>query len=53
MSEQVTMTADERAEWEAFKAEKAKKKLQSNASSSARPTRKWSMMNWSRQSRNC
>lgn len=25
MSEQVTMTADERAEWEAFKAEKAKK----------------------------
>ena len=50
MSEQVTMSAAERAEWEAFKAEKRKRKLRSNASSSARPTRKWSMMNWSRHS---
>lgn len=50
--EKVEMTAEERREFEAFRAEKKKKKPQSFANYSVPPTSKWSMTNWPRQSRN-
>lgn len=49
MSEQVTMTAKEREEWEAFKAEKEKRKRQNGARQPVPPISKWSMRNWRKQ----
>ncbi len=51
MSEQVKMTAEERAEWEAFKAEKAKKAEAERRS--ARHMRRWWMRSLCRLSLSC